>query len=151
MMFISTSKQKQYILTPPPPYKCWVSPEFFVLLSSHCSTRVDQNLRQGIIMKTSFETRVSVMGLGSFVDINIFVKNIILFGFFILSFFSNLSNQNCTNVRPQKGNLGDSFNNTLLNFGLCSMARVQQVNSPLIYILFSLGFIRKTRRLNWVQ
>ena len=32
-----------------------------------------QNLRQGIVMKTSFETRVSRMGSGSFVDINIFV------------------------------------------------------------------------------
>ena len=32
-----------------------------------------QNLRQGIVMKTSFETRVAWMGLGSFVDINIFV------------------------------------------------------------------------------
>ena len=32
-----------------------------------------QNLRQGIVMKTSFGTRVSRMGLGSFVDINIFV------------------------------------------------------------------------------
>ena len=32
-----------------------------------------QNLRQGIVMKTSFETRVSQMGLGSFVDINMFV------------------------------------------------------------------------------
>jgi len=32
-----------------------------------------QNFRQGIVMKTSFGTRVSQMGLGSFVDINIFV------------------------------------------------------------------------------
>ena len=32
-----------------------------------------QNLRQGIVMKTSFGTRVSRMGLGSFEDINIFV------------------------------------------------------------------------------
>ena len=32
-----------------------------------------QNLRQGIVMKTSFEITVSQMGLGSFVDINIFV------------------------------------------------------------------------------
>jgi len=32
-----------------------------------------QNLRQGIIVKTSFETRVSRMGLGSFVNINISV------------------------------------------------------------------------------
>ena len=29
-----------------------------------------QNLRQGILIKTSFKTRVSRMGLGSFVDIN---------------------------------------------------------------------------------
>ena len=34
-----------------------------------------QNLRQVIVLKTSFETRVSRMGLGSFVDINIFVMN----------------------------------------------------------------------------
>ena len=32
-----------------------------------------QNLRQGIVMKTSFGTQVSQIGLGSFVDINIFV------------------------------------------------------------------------------
>ena len=32
-----------------------------------------QNLRQCIVMKTSFGTRVSRMGLGSCVDINIFV------------------------------------------------------------------------------
>ena len=32
-----------------------------------------QNLRQGIVMKTSFGTRVSQMGLPSFVDIDIFV------------------------------------------------------------------------------
>ena len=32
-----------------------------------------QNLRQGIVMKTSFKTRVSRMGLGSFVNINLFL------------------------------------------------------------------------------
>ena len=32
-----------------------------------------QNLRQGIVLETSFGTLVSRMGLGSFVDINIFV------------------------------------------------------------------------------
>ncbi len=32
-----------------------------------------QNLRQGIVMKTSFGTWVSQMGLPSFVDIDIFV------------------------------------------------------------------------------
>jgi len=31
-----------------------------------------QNLRQGIVMKTSYKTLVLQMGLGSFVDINIF-------------------------------------------------------------------------------
>jgi len=40
------------------------------------------------------ETRVSRMELGSFVDFNIFVKNIILFSFSYTPFFSNLSNQN---------------------------------------------------------
>ena len=35
-----------------------------------------QNLRQGIVMKTRFKTRVLRMGLGSFVDINIFVYEI---------------------------------------------------------------------------
>jgi len=51
-------------------------------------------LRQGIVMKTSFETRVSQIGLGSFLDINIFVKNIILFSFFMFSISLNLLNQN---------------------------------------------------------
>jgi len=32
-----------------------------------------QNLRQGIVLETSFGILVSRMGLGSFVDINIFV------------------------------------------------------------------------------
>ena len=32
-----------------------------------------KNVRQGIVMKTSFETWVLRMGLSSFVDINIFV------------------------------------------------------------------------------
>jgi len=32
-----------------------------------------QNLRQGIVIKTSFKTRVSRVGLGSFVNIDIFV------------------------------------------------------------------------------
>ena len=34
-----------------------------------------QNLRQGIVMKTSFGTQISRMGLGSFMDINIFEKS----------------------------------------------------------------------------
>ena len=48
-----------------------------------------QNLRQGIVMKTSFKTRVSRMGLGSFVNINIFVMKYYFFQFvYILYFFS---------------------------------------------------------------
>ena len=54
-----------------------------------------QNLRQGIIMKTSFKTRVLRMGLGSFVDINIPVSS-------YSPFFSNLSNQNLQNVKTPK-------------------------------------------------
>ena len=38
---------------------------------------LSQSPRQGIVMKTSFETQVSRMGLGSFVNINIFVISII--------------------------------------------------------------------------
>ena len=54
-------------------------------------------------MKTSFETRVSVMGLGSFVDINIFVKNIILVGFFLLSiFFESLKSKSKQMLDPKK-------------------------------------------------
>jgi len=68
-------------------------------------------------MKTSFETRVSQMGLGSFVDINIFVRNIILFSFSNF-FFKSLKSKSIQMLRPQKGNLGVSFNDTRLNFGL---------------------------------
>ena len=52
-----------------------------------------QNLRQGIDMKTSFESRVSSMGLGSFVDIYILLWNI----FYLISsytLFFNLFNKN---------------------------------------------------------
>ena len=53
-----------------------------------------QNLRQGIVMKTSFKTRVSRMGLGSYVIINIFVMKYYIFQFvYILHFFKSL-NQN---------------------------------------------------------
>ena len=45
----------------------------FPLIPENKSTIRAKNFRQGIVMKTSFETLVSQMGLGSFVDINIFV------------------------------------------------------------------------------
>ena len=45
---------------------------FFYIQNTEANYRV-QNLRQGIVMKTSFGTRVSQMGLPSFVDIDIFV------------------------------------------------------------------------------
>ena len=54
-----------------------------------------QNLRQGIVMKTSFKTRVSRMGLGIFVNISIFVMKYYFFSVCLYSpFFSNLLNQN---------------------------------------------------------
>ena len=47
-----------------------------------------QNLRQGIIIKTSFGIWVSRMGLGSFVDFNIFVmKNYFILFLHILHFY----------------------------------------------------------------
>ena len=68
-----------------------------------------QTLRQGIVMKTSFETRVSCMGLGSFVDINIFVYEIFFYLFSLYSpFLLNLLNQNLQNIKPPKRKL-ESF------------------------------------------
>ena len=67
----------------------------------HCTVyRV--NLREGIGMKTSCKPRVSRMGLGSFVNINIFVMKY----YFIVSsysqFFANLLSQNLQNVKTPK-------------------------------------------------
>jgi len=57
-------------------------------------------------MKTSFETRVSQTGLGSLVDIYIYVLNIF---FYLVSsyspFLSNLLNQNLQNVKTPKRKL----------------------------------------------
>ena len=70
-------------------------------------------------MKTSFKTRVLQMGLGSFVNINIFVIKHYFFTLFIFSiFFESLKSKSTQISRPQKGNSGLSFNDTLLNFGL---------------------------------
>ena len=70
-------------------------------------------------MKTSFGTRVSLMGLGSFVDINIFVVKYYFIKFLhILHFFKFLKSKSIQMLRPQKGNSEVSFNDTLLNFGL---------------------------------
>ena len=78
-----------------------------------------QNLRQGIFMKTSFKTRVSRMGLGSFININIFVIKYYFFSSFIFSiFFESLKSKSTQMLGAQKQNSGVSFNDTLLNFGL---------------------------------
>ena len=53
-------------------------------------------------MKTSFETRVLWMGLGSFVDINIFVMKYYLFSFFIFSIIlESLKSKSTHMFRPQ--------------------------------------------------
>ena len=58
-------------------------------------------------MKTSFETRVSRMGLGSFVDINIFVmKYFFLLSFFTFSIFVKSLKSNLQNVKTPKRKLG---------------------------------------------
>ena len=83
------------------------------------STVCAQNLRQGIVMTTSFETRVSQMGLGSFVDFNIFVvKYYFIYFLHFLHFFKSLKSKSTQMLRPQKGNSRVSFNDTLLNFEL---------------------------------
>ena len=53
-----------------------------------------QNLKQCIVMKTSFETRVSQMGLPSFVDIDIFVLKY----YFILFYDVHKENMFRTNL-----------------------------------------------------
>ena len=55
----------------------WTVPSNDYITVLYCTVQVSadpraQNLRQGIVMKTSFGTRVSQMGLPSFVDIDIF-------------------------------------------------------------------------------
>ena len=75
-----------------------------------------QNLRQGIVMKTSFKTQVLRMGLSSFVDIDIFVMKYL---FLPILHFSRISQIKIYKMlRPQKGNSRVSLNDTLLNFGL---------------------------------
>ena len=61
-------------------------------------------------MKTSFATRVSQMGLGSFVDINIFLHILISFRISKLKIY--------TNIKTPKMKLGVSFNNFLFKLEL---------------------------------
>ena len=78
-----------------------------------------QNLRQGIVMKPSFKSRVSQMGLGSFVNFNIFVMKYYFLSLFTFSIlFEFVKSKSTEMLRPQKGNSGVSFKDFLLNFGL---------------------------------
>ena len=84
---------------------------FLIPIPSYNISKINpraQNLRQGIVMKTSFKTRVLRMGLGSFVEISIFVMKYFLFSFFIFSILSNLLNQNLHKVKTPKRKL-ESF------------------------------------------
>ena len=59
------------------------------------------------------------MGLGSFVNINIFVMKYYFIQFvYILHFFKSLKSKSIQMLSPQKGNSEVLFNDTLLNFGL---------------------------------
>ena len=65
-------------------------------------------------MKTSFKPRVLRMGLGGFVDINILVIKYFSFGFFTFFIFvESLKSKSTQMLRPQEGNSGVSFNDTL--------------------------------------
>jgi len=84
-----------------------------------------QNLWQGIVMKNSLNTRVSRMGVGSFVNIKIFVMKYSFFQFvYNLYFFESLKSKSKQMLGSQKGNSGVSFNDTLLNFGLWGLYSV---------------------------
>ena len=59
------------------------------------------------------------MGLGSFVNISIFVMKHYFIQFaYILHFFKSFKSKSTQMLRPQKGNSGVLPNDTLLNFGL---------------------------------
>ena len=59
------------------------------------------------------------MGLGNFKNINIFVMKYYFIQFvYILNFFDSLKSKSTQMFRPQEGNSGVLFNDTLLNFGL---------------------------------
>ena len=93
-------------------------------------------------MKTSFETRVSRMGLSSFVDINIFVGKYYFIKFLhILHFLKFLKSKFTQLPRPQKGNSGVSFNDTLLNFGLWFTLLVLSDEKDCILHMFIYVFI----------
>ena len=60
----------------------------FIMLVQNERYPVLSFLRQGIVLKTSFKTRVSRMGLGSFANINIIVMKYYFIQFiYILNFF----------------------------------------------------------------
>ena len=70
------------------------------------------------------------MDLGSSVNINIFVMKYYFFPFvYTLHFFESLKSKSTQMLGSQKGNSGVSFNDTLLNFGLCEKSQVYTVNS----------------------
>ena len=65
---------------------------------------LSRNLRPGIVLKTSFKTRVSRLGLGSCVNMNICYE---IFSLFLFSIFFESLKSKCTQMlRPQKGNSG---------------------------------------------
>ena len=78
------------------------------------------------------------MGLGSFVDLNIFVlKYYFIWFLHILHFFRIFQIKIYTND-PKKGNSGTSFNDTLLNFGLrCSviLVGILKIHFPNMYAI----------------
>ena len=69
--------------------KYMYSNELFLIYIYISSNFRAQNLRQDIVVKTSFRTRVLRMRLGSFVDINILV----------MKYFLIFLNQNLQNVK----------------------------------------------------
>ena len=63
----------------------------------------DMPLRQSILMKTRFGTRVSRMGSGSFVKINIFKLKYYFFQFvYILHFFESLKSKSTKCKTPKR-------------------------------------------------
>ena len=65
----------------------WVSKQVFVTIPCHKFWAQSSKLKTGYRYVTSFKTRVSRVGLGTCVIINIFVMTYYFFSFFIFSIF----------------------------------------------------------------
>ena len=104
-----------------------------------------QNLRQSIVLKTSFKTRVSRMGLEAVLWISIFLQWNIFFSLFTsLIFFDYLKSKSTQMWRSQKENSRFSFYD-ILRFKFRALYSMKLWNGPmytvqLLFLKFNVPF-----------